>query len=52
MINPTVLQGFAQTAREVQPLRLGSELIDVNTTHGCDVGELTARVSAAMGTGT
>jgi predicted kinase len=52
VINPTVLQGFAQTAREVQPLRLGSELIDVNTTHGCDVGELTVRVSAAMGTGT
>ena len=44
VINPTQVDGLAAIAGEVQPLRLGGELIEVDTTYGYDLDELVARV--------
>jgi len=50
VINPTILEVLAATVAEVEPLRLGRELIEVDTTYAYDLDELVARVSAAVGT--
>jgi len=47
VINPTMLEGLAAAVGEVQPLGLGGELIEVDTTDAYDLDELVARVRAA-----
>lgn len=52
VINPTIVEALAATVAEVEPLRLGGELIEVDTTYTYDLDELVARVSVAVGTST
>jgi predicted kinase len=49
VINPTVVDALAATVAEVEPLRLGGEIIEVDTTYAYDLDELVARVSVAVG---
>lgn len=48
VINPAMLDDLAQVAGTVRPLQLGATLIEVDTTDGYDIDELTARVAAAI----
>jgi predicted kinase len=48
VINPTLIDGLAAAACEVQPLRLGGALIEVDTTHRYDFDDLVANVSMAV----
>lgn len=52
VINPTILDTFAAMAAEVEPLRLGGELIVIDTTYTYDLGELVACTRVALGTST
>jgi hypothetical protein len=52
VINPTIVEPLAAAVAEVEPLRLGGELIEVDTTYTYDLDELVARVSVAVGTST
>lgn len=49
VINPTVVEALAATVAEVEPLRLGGELIEVDTTYAYDLDELVARLRLAGG---
>jgi predicted kinase len=48
VINPTLIDGLAAAASEVQPLRLGGALMEIDTTHGYDFDHLVANVSLAV----
>jgi predicted kinase len=48
VINPSVIDGLAAAAGEVQPLHLGGALIEVDTTHGYDFDNLVANVRLAV----
>jgi predicted kinase len=52
VINPTIVEGLAAAVGDVEPLRLGGELIEVDTTNTYDLDELVARVRVAAGTNT
>jgi hypothetical protein len=52
VINPTIIEGLAAAVGGVEPLRLGGELIEVDTTYTYDLDELVARVRVAAGTST
>jgi len=49
VINPTIVEALTATVAEVEPLRLGGQIIEVDTTYTYDLDELVARVSVAMG---
>ena len=48
VINPTILDGFAEFSETVTPLDLGGLLIEVDTTEDVDVRALVARVHEAL----
>lgn len=52
VMNPTILDALAAAATEVEPLGLGGELIEVDTTYTYDLDDLVARVTVALGTST
>jgi hypothetical protein len=51
-MNPTILDALAAAAAEVEPLGVGGELIEVDTTYTYDLDDLVARVTVALGTST
>lgn len=48
VINPTLVDGLTAAMGQVQPLRLGGELIEIDTTSAYDLDELVVRVRSAV----